>query len=214
MTRLVTYATLERLGPVFATGEAAAALRMSVSSTSRMLRGLEQEGWARHVRSGLWSVGVDAPDPFMLASELTRPHPAYVSFESALGYHGMIDQVPREVSIASLDRARRIATSVGTFAIHHLPPELFGGWQETPRGRIAGPEKAIFDINYASVAHRGRARQMPELELPAGFEVRIIETWAARIESPRVRSLTRRAMEHAMSRATPVRTSQPAPASQ
>jgi len=31
VTRLATYATLERLGPVVATGEAAAALRMSVS---------------------------------------------------------------------------------------------------------------------------------------------------------------------------------------
>ena len=214
MTRLQTYTTLERLGPVVRTAEAAAALRRSVSSTSRMLRALEEEGRARQVRSGVWSVGPDFPDPFTIAPELTRPHLAYVSFDSALNYHGMIDQIPREVSVASLDRARRIKTNIGTFAIHHLPPELFGGWQETPRGRIAGPEKAIFDINYASVAHRGRARQMPELELPAGFEVRIIETWAARIESPRVRSLTRRAIEHAMSRATPVRTSQPAPASQ
>ena len=202
MTRLVTYATLERLGPFFATGEAAAALRMSVSSMSRMLRGLEAEGWARQVRSGLWSVGRDAPDPFVLASELTRPHLAYVSFESALSHHGMIDQVPREVSIASLDRARRIVTSVGTFAIHHLPPELFGGWQETPRGRVAGPEKAIFDISYASVAHRGRGRQLPELDPPEGFDVRVIEEWAARIESPRTRTLTRRAIEHAISRAT------------
>jgi predicted transcriptional regulator of viral defense system len=202
VTRLSTYATLERLGPILATGEAAAALRMSVSSTSRMLRGLEREGWARQVRGGLWSVGLDAPDPFVLASELTRPHLSYVSFESALNYHGMIDQLPREVSIASLDRARRIVTSGETFAIHHLPPQLFGGWQETPRGRVAGPEKAIFDIAYVSAAHRGRARQIPELDLPEGFDVGVIETWAARIESSRVRTLTRRAIEYAISRAT------------
>lgn len=203
MTRLVTYTTLETLGPVLATGEAAAALRMSVSSASRVLRGLEREGRARQLRSGLWAVGAEAPDPFMIAPELTRPHLAYVSFESALSYHGLIDQVPREVSIASLDRARRIATSVGTFAIHHLPAQLFGGWQETLRGRVAGPEKAIFDISYASAAHRGRPRRIPELELPAGFDVRVIETWAARIVSPRVRTLTRTAIEYAMSRATP-----------
>jgi hypothetical protein len=202
MTRLGSYATLGRLGPVVATGEAAAALRMSVSSTSRLLRGLEQEGQARQVRSGLWSVGRVAPDPFLLGPELTRPHPSYVSFDSALSFHGMIDQVPRQVSIASLDRARRIATSVGTFAIHHLPPALFGGWQDTPRGRVAGPEKAIFDLSYASVAHNGRARRVPELELPEGFEVRVIDTWAARIESPRVRTLTRRAIEQALARAT------------
>jgi len=202
VTRLATYTTLERLGPILATREAAAALRMSVSSTSRMLRRLEQEGRARQVRSGVWSVGPDDPDPFVIVSELTRPHLAYVSFDSALNHHGMIDQVPREVSIASLDRARRIATSVGTFSIHHLPPELFGGWQETRRGRIAAPEKAIFDISYVSAAHHGGTRHIPELDLPAGFDVQVIETWATRIESPRVRTLTRRAIEYAMSRGT------------
>lgn len=202
MTRLATYATLERLGPVISTGEAAAALRMSVSSASRLLAGLAQEGHAVRLRSGLWSLGLAAPDPFLLAPELTRPHPSYVSFESALAYHGMIDQLPREVSVASLDRARRITTSVGTFAIHHLPAALFGGWQDTARGRIAGPEKAIFDIAYASVAHNGRARRVPELELPEGFEVAVIDTWTARIESPRLRTLTRRAIRQALTRAT------------
>jgi predicted transcriptional regulator of viral defense system len=202
MTRLATYTTLERLGPILATGEAAAALRMSVSSTSRVLRRLEQEGRARQVRSGVWSVGPDVPDPFMIAPELTRPHLAYVSFDSALSHHGMIDQVPREVSIASLDRGRRVATSVGTFAIHHLPPELFGGWQETRRGRIAAPEKAIFDISYVSAAHHGGMRHLPELDLPAGFDVEALETWATRIRSPRVRTIARRAIAYALSRAT------------
>jgi hypothetical protein len=203
VTRLATYATLERLGPVVATGEAAAALRMSVSSASRLLSGLAQEGHAVRLRTGLWSVGLEAPDPFMLAPELTRPHPSYVSFESALAYHGMIDQLPREVSIASLDRARRIETSVGMFAIHHLPPALFSGWQETPRGRGAGPEKALFDIAYVGAAHRGRARHVPELELPTGFEVRALDEWAGRIESSRIRTVTLRAIEQALSRAAP-----------
>ena len=202
MTRLQAYTTLERLGPVVRTSEAAAALRTSVSSTSRMLRSLEENGLARRVRSGVWSVGPDSPDPFMIAPELTRPHPAYVSFYSALNYHWMIDQIPREVSVASLDRARRITTNIGTFAIHHLPPELFDGWQETRRGRVARPEKAIFDICYASAAHRGITRRIPELELPARFDVGVIEALATRIESPRVRTLTRKAIEYAMSRAT------------
>ncbi|MFH1474443.1 MAG: hypothetical protein ABIG85_01140, partial [Chloroflexota bacterium] len=69
--------------------------------------------------------------------------PLYV-VDAFANHHGMIDQLPREVSVASLDRARRITTTLGTFAIHHLPPELFGGWAETPRGPVATPEKAIF----------------------------------------------------------------------
>ena len=203
MTRLATYTILERLGPVVATGEVAAALRMSVSSASRLLSGLAQEEHAVRLRNGLWSVGAQAPDQFMLAPELTRPHPSYVSFESALAYRGMIDQLPREVTIASLDRARRIETSVGTFAIHHLPPALFGGWQQTPRGHVAGPEKALFDIAYVGAAHRGRAPHVPELELPASFEVRALDEWAGRIGSSRIRTLTQRAIEQALSRVAP-----------
>jgi len=203
MTSVPTYVALERLGPVLRTGEAAATLRTSVSSASRMLRGLEANGLAHHVRSGVWSMGPDRPDPFVIAPELTRPHLAYVSFESALNFHAMIDQIPREISVASLDRARRIVTSIGTFAIHHVPPALFGGWQETRRGHVAGPEKAIFDLCYASATYRGRMRRIPELELPAGFDPQLVEEWAKRVESPRVRTLTRRAIEYAMSRAVP-----------
>jgi predicted transcriptional regulator of viral defense system len=168
VTRLATYATLERLGPVIATGEAAAALRMSVSSASRLLSGLAQEGHAVRLRSGLWSVGLEAPDPFMLAPELTRPHPSYVSFESALAYHGMIDQLPREVSIASLDRARRVETSVGMFAIHHLPPAVLPGrrrrsstsptWAPpTEGGRVTFPSSSSRQASRSALSTSGRA---------------------------------------------------------
>jgi predicted transcriptional regulator of viral defense system len=127
---LDSYATLAQLGPIVRTGEAAAALRILLSQASRLLRRLEEAKLARKVRRGLWIVGNDPIDPRRLADELTRPYPAYVSFLSALSAHGMIDQVPREISIASLDSARRIVTSIGTFSVHHLPPELIDGWTE------------------------------------------------------------------------------------
>jgi hypothetical protein len=44
----------------------------------------------------------------------------------------MIEQVPGRISIASLDRARRIVTTVGTYAIHRLAPELLR--QASPPG--------------------------------------------------------------------------------
>ncbi|MFH0751911.1 MAG: hypothetical protein V2B17_08760 [Chloroflexota bacterium] len=202
MSRLEADAVLEPLGPVIRTAEAAAALRRSVSSASRVLRGLEAAGRARQVRHGIWVVGRTMPDPFAVVPELTSPHLAYVSFISALDHHGMIDQIPREVTVASLDRARRITTTLGTFAIHHLPPELFGGWAETPRGRVATPEKAIFDISYVSAVHAGRPRRVPELELPPGFDRRAIDAWLERIASRRVATMTRLGVESILQRAT------------
>lgn len=200
MTRLEAYSTLERLGPVVRTAEAAAALRMSVRSATRLLQGLAGLGRARSLRNGVWFVGPGEPDPFTIVSDLTRPYPSYVSFASALSYHAMIDQVPREFSVASLDRARRIETSLGTFAVHHLAPELFGGWDETSRGRVATPEKAIFDLSYVAAVHSGRPRRVPEIDLPAKFDAGAIDAWVAQIASPRVATMTRRGVEYTLSR--------------
>jgi predicted transcriptional regulator of viral defense system len=201
MSRLAVYGTLERLGPVVTTAEAAAALRRDASSTSRLLRGLAEAGRARRIRPGLWAIGVQVPDPFALAVEVTRPHPAYVSFLSALNYHAMIDQLPREVWLASLDRSRRIETSIATFSVHHLPPSLFGGWSESRRGPIATPEKALFDLAYIGAAHRGRPRRVPEMELPAGFDRSRIDVWLDRIETPRLATLAHRGVDDLLSRA-------------
>lgn len=198
---LSSFATLSRLGRTVTTGEAAAALNVSVSQASRFLRTLEAQSLARHVRYGLWIVGSDPVDPRALVEEITRPYPAYVSFTSALNAHGMIDQVPREISVASLDSAKRVKTELGTYSVHHLPPALFGGWVERDGVKLARPEKAIFDLAYVSAVHDGRPRRLPELELPAGFDRNEFDQWLARIESPRVRTLTSRGLRYALSRA-------------
>jgi predicted transcriptional regulator of viral defense system len=198
---LASFATLDRLGPTVTTGEAAAALDVSVSQASRLLRSLEDQGLARHVRYGLWIVGTDPVDPRALVEELTRPYPAYVSFTSALSAHGMIDQVPREISVASLDSAKRVPTALGTYAIHHLPPELFGGWIERDGVKLAQPEKALFDLAYVSAVHSGRPRRVPELELPPRFDRAELDRWLSRIESPRIRTLTSRGLRYALGRA-------------
>jgi len=183
------------------TGEAAAALNVSVSQASRLLRTLEAQALARHVRYGLWIIGSDSVDPRTLVEEITRPYPAYVSFTSALNSHGMIDQVPREISVASLDVAKRVKTQLGTYAIHHLPPVLFGGWEEHDGVKLAKPEKALFDLAYVSAVHGGRPRRIPEMDLPADFDRAELDRWLSRIESPRVRTLTSRGLRYALSRA-------------
>jgi predicted transcriptional regulator of viral defense system len=166
-----------------------------------LLARLESERRARRIRHGLWAIGKLAPDPYLLPEHLTRPAPAYVSLTSALNFHGMIDQQPREITVASTGRARRIETSLGIFAIHRLPAELFGGWIETPQGRVATPEKAIFDLAYTGAAHRAKARRVPEIELPAGFDRGRLDEWCARIASPRLATLARAGVAAILARA-------------
>jgi predicted transcriptional regulator of viral defense system len=196
------FAKLREIGaPTISTREAAAALRVSTSSASRALKTLAQRGLARRIRHGLWSLADRTADPRLLAGDITRPHPAYISFASALAAHGVIDQIPREIALASTGRAKRVKTSQGTFAVHRVPPPLFGGYELKDGVAIATPEKALFDFVYVSQAS-GRTRQrLPELDLPRSFSRRDIEPWIKRISSPRLRELVsnelNRVLKHA-----------------
>jgi predicted transcriptional regulator of viral defense system len=199
---LASYATLAGLGPTVTTGEAAAALRISTSAASRLLSGLATHDLARRVRHGLWVLGSEPVDPRSLAEDVTRPYPAYISFASALNFHQLIDQLPRDISVASLDRSKQVRTTIATFVVHHLPPDLFGGWvEEDERIKVASPEKALFDLCYVSAAHGARQPRIPELELPTDFDSQEIARWLERIESPRLRTPTSRGLDYALRRA-------------
>jgi len=122
----------------------------------------------------------------------TAPLPAYVSLFSALVEHGMVEQIPRQISLASLARPRRILTALGVYVVHQLTPELFGGFERTERGGfMATPEKALFDLVYVRAAAGSRAH-LPELYLPTDFDRGVLERWCDRIQSPRLRTIVRR----------------------
>jgi predicted transcriptional regulator of viral defense system len=186
--------------PIVTTSEAATRWQTSIRTTGKRLRALERAGLVRRIRQGLWALRPDV-EPFSVAPYLTAPFPAYVSLWSALARQDMIEQIPRQISVASLDRARRIETAVGTFQIHHLAPEVFGGFggsEET--GYVATPEKALFDTVYVRAATGTRAF-FPELSLPAGFDDAELKRWTERIEAPRLRTLVTRRLRDVVKQA-------------
>lgn len=197
------YSDLRRMDqPVLTTGEAAARWKASRRTTGHRLKAMEEGGLVRRSRPGLWVLDPDI-QPFAVAPYLTAPYPAYVSFWSALAHHGLIEQVPRRVSVASLSHPRRIATAIGSYDVHQLAPELFGGYAGTNRdGYVAGAEKAIFDTIYVRAAAGGKA-YFTELYLPAGFDRRELRRWTGRVESPRLRTLVSRRTREVLNKAEP-----------
>lgn len=195
MRQAEAYARLRDLGgPAVGTREAAALWRSEEGTARRRLRSLADAGLVTPIRRGLWSIEAD-PDPFAVAPYLTAPFPAYVSTFSAFAAHGMIEQIPGRVSVVSLDRARRIQTAIGAFDVHHIAPELFGGFVPWRRGgSIAEPEKALFDLVYLRGAAGGRA-YLPELTLPDGFDRDALSAWVGRIGSARLRTLVGHRLE-------------------
>ncbi len=186
--------------PVVETREVATRLRTSSSNATHMLRSAERAGLVRHLRHGLWGLEADL-DPNVIVPYLTVPYPAYISLWSALAHHEMIEQIPRQTYVASLDRSRVIATSIGDYSIHHLAPEIFGGFTGDPgNGYIASPEKALFDSIYVRVPRGGRA-YFPEISIPDGFQHAELEMWTQKIPSRRLRTMVSRGLERALTQA-------------
>lgn len=183
---------LQRLGrPVVSRSEAIARFGVRPARASQILKSLQEAGLVTRLGKGLWLVERDA-DPFSLPPYLTSPYPSYVSMWSALSRHGMIEQIPRQVYVASLDRPREIKTPVAVYSVHHLAPAVFGGYAgSADRGYIATPEKALFDTVYLRAARQG-AVYLPELELPESFDTQELEGWTTRITSPRLRTMVDR----------------------
>jgi hypothetical protein len=83
---------------------------------------------------------------------------------------------------------KTLRTPVGTYSVHRLPPELFGGYEERDGERVATAEKAVFDTLYLARARGKRFSHLTEVDLPAGFRAEVLSDWATKIQDPRVRS--------------------------
>jgi predicted transcriptional regulator of viral defense system len=180
--------------PVIATADAAAALSQSTSAAAKVLARLEGAGLVTAIRHGKWWVD-GAVDPYLLPQYLTAPLDSYVSLHSALQLRGLIEQLPNVLYAASLARTSRVTTSVGVFSIHHIAPEVFGGYEQTASGvKLATAEKALFDFAYLSAGRSRRFTSLPELTLPPRFRRATLKQWIAKIPSERSRTITLRTL--------------------
>ncbi len=177
----------------FTTADAAVLFGQSIEAASKTLHRLRDAGLACSVRKGLWTLD-DKLEPLALPEYLTAPHPSYVSLQSALYLHGMIEQIPSVVYVVSLARTHRVRTTMGTFSVHRVAPEFFGGFEVLPRSgaKIATPEKALLDVCYLSAGRSRLFAVLPELELPAGFRPAKARPWIAKIKSARLATLVKR----------------------
>ena len=98
---------------------------------------------------------------------------------------------------------QRLITKAGTFSIHHVAPEVFGGFEETERGaKVATAEKALFDFAYLSSGRSRLFTSLPELELPRGFKRKELARLLAKIPSERSRTLTSQKLDELLAKAT------------
>ena len=190
-------ATLSAMhAPVFDTRDAAARLGVNTAHASTVLARLAAARQIVRLRRGVWAFA-DRVDPLALPEYVTSPFPSYVSLQSALYLHGMIEQVPAVTYAVSLARTRRYMTPLGIVSIHHVGPGFFFGFEHagSSGGRLATVEKALLDVLYLAPARSKLFRALPELEIPARFSLRRARAIVARIHSSRRRAMVSRALE-------------------
>ena len=122
----------------------------------------------------------------------------YVSFISALHLHGIIEQIPQVVTLASTAHTSTIRTLAGTFSVHQIDPVIFDGF-DWYKGEgsflIAGPEKALIDSLYLSSRKKKQFGYFPELHFPPEFSFKKAAKWVKRIPEEKIRLYVLRKLE-------------------
>lgn len=178
--------------PVFTTREAAILSGSSLSNSSQILRTLEKKGLVFKIARGIWAeTGNEKLSPYTVIPLLLQKNRAYVSFISALHLHGIIEQIPQEITLASTIHTKKIHTKVGTFSIHQIAPSFFDGF-DWYKGNgsflIAEPEKALIDSLYLSARKKKQFGYFPELYFPKSFSFKKANNWVDKIPDARIRS--------------------------
>lgn len=166
--------------PIFTTRDYAHSLDLRLDSASRKLSSLLDSGLLTRAGKGLWyNERHEKFSSLSLVPYILRGEQGYVSFLSALSYHGVISQIPQKTFVATTGHARVVNVGAYQFDIIQIKPEfIMHGllWKDTYA--LASAEKALIDCFYVSSRRGKRFLHLPELDLSgidAGSVRRIIE---------------------------------------
>lgn len=127
------------------------------SSAQKFLERLQEKGWIKRLRRGCFAIiplsSGDARTPqlheFIVAMELVSP--AAIAYWSALNHHGLTEQLPRTVFIATnhpVRRPPRQALGVNYKLISVKPTKFFGivkDWMDEQPFQVTDKEKTLID---------------------------------------------------------------------
>ena len=184
--------SVQKLGKkVFTTHELIAISGKSASNVVQSLGRLEKQGLISKIYRGVWGEArARELSIFEIIPYLFPRQRVYVSFITALHLHGIIEQIPQVVTLASTVHTRTIKTKIGVFSVHQITPTFFDGfdWYKS-KGNflIAEPEKALVDSLYLSGRKKKQFGHFPEMHIPSTFSYKKAIQWAKRIREKKIR---------------------------
>jgi len=111
-----------------------------------ILDDLLAQGVLEKLESSKYVLSHSKPHQFALANFLYDP--SYVSFESALSFHGILPQFPFEITSATPNKSVKKRVQERHFTYVHLKSELYWGFSKHHDFLMAEPEKALLDQLY------------------------------------------------------------------
>ena len=115
---------------------------------------LARNGWLIRMKRGLYAIsdlsnrGFLSLSPSLVANLLVKN--SYVSFESALGYHGMFDQLTNKTISISLVQYKTVQLQSIEYSFVKVLDKWYFGWQDVSIDnktvRMATAEKALIDM--------------------------------------------------------------------
>jgi len=124
--------------------------------------------------------------------------PSYVSLEWALYKHGLMPDIPYNVTSITAKPTREFKTSFGSFIYKSVKPDLFFGY--TKREDVAGqpyllalPEKALLDYLYLNLSRLKNQADIDSLRLNPftlkELNTKTLKEYAQVFNNPRLNSL-------------------------
>jgi predicted transcriptional regulator of viral defense system len=143
------FAALEAIGQsdivVFGIADLQKLTGMRITRCYQLISQMKRKGLISEVESGKYVVTVPSrPDLLTLVSHIVSP--SYISFWTALSFHGFTEQLPKTIFVATAKRKRAIVYEGAQIKFVTLSPSRLFGYIRTEGGAvIADKEKSIID---------------------------------------------------------------------
>lgn len=101
--------------------------------------------------------------------------PSYISLETALNYHGLIEQFPFEITAITTKKSTEKNFQGQIYSYMNINKNLFLGFEKRENFLMALPEKAIFDQVYTSIVGNRSDSILKNIEKDAFDMSKILE---------------------------------------
>lgn len=166
---------------VFEPGDVERFLDVSARNAYRILHGMTDKDLATRLSRGKYVLTetYDRLDSYAIASHVEPA--SYVGFFSALHFHGLTEQVPRTIFVASTTQRRSLRVQGQEVNFVRIKPAVFFGYERYGDAVVSDPEKTILDC-LRHPSYGGGIRHVYD-SIPDDVDIDRLVRYAERLDS-------------------------------